>query len=163
YDSDGWMIGGHIGYNYQINQFVVGLEGDIEWSDSKKTALYTAPIGWYHRTSMEWQASLRARFGIAFDRTLLYVTGGLAYADINHQFGTTLGGVPVAPALLSYGKDKWGWTVGAGVEHAFTNNFTARLEYRYTDFGRISAASATFADSAKVNSHAIRAGISYKF
>lgn len=164
YDPSGWMIGGHVGYNYQINQFVFGVEGDVEWADLKATRRSVVPAT-FNRTNVDWQASLRARAGVAFDRALIYATAGVAYAEVNYSFGTTVGGVPVAPALLSYSKDKWGWTVGAGVEYAFTNNLTGRVEYRYTDFGRVTGVSAINAvtDSAKLNAHAVRAGISYKF
>ncbi|MGL4322959.1 MAG: outer membrane protein [Beijerinckiaceae bacterium] len=160
YDPTGWMIGGHLGYNYQINQIVVGLEGDVEWADLKATRASAVPL-FYHTTSIDWQASLRARLGVAVDRALIYVTGGLAYADV----GYSLGGAVGTPPVLSYSKDKWGWTAGAGVEYAFTNNITGRVEYRYTDFGSVSGVSIANAvtDSAKLNSHAVRVGLSYKF
>ena len=164
YDSNGWMFGGHVGYNYQINQFVIGVEGDIEWADVNSTRL-NAATATFNRTNIDWQASLRARVGVAFDRALIYATAGAAYANVNYAFGNTIAGVPVAPAVLSYGRDKWGWTVGAGVEYAFTNNLTGRIEYRYTDYGRINAVTvpAAVVDNSKLTVHAVRAGISYKF
>lgn len=156
YDPKGWLFGGHLGYNYQINQVVFGLEGDVEWSNVKRS--HIAAAGIYHQTQIDWQASLRARLGLAVDRALIYVTGGLAYADMNYSQGN----LGLAPNI-AYSKSKFGYTVGAGVEYAFTNNITGRVEYRYTDFGRVSAANAAWTDSAKTDAHAVRVGASYKF
>ena len=166
HDSSGWMFGGHVGYNQQIGQFVVGLEGDLEWANIRGngTGLAVPPgTPMFHNTKIDWQGSVRARAGFAFDRALIYATGGVAFADVNHSYGSTL----VAPAFAtaSYSDTKAGWTVGGGLEYAFTNNITGRAEYRYTDYGRISTTNAVAGlnVSSKVTTHAIRAGVSYKF
>ncbi|MGL4325588.1 MAG: outer membrane protein [Beijerinckiaceae bacterium] len=160
YNPNGMMVGAHVGYNYQINQIVVGLEGDLEWSDLSGRGI-SVSLARYHTTNVDWQASIRARLGIAIDRALIYVTGGVAFADVNHTIGFT-------PAVLpyhSYGSMRTGWTAGAGLEYAFTNNWTGRVEYRYADYGKTSATSIAnnSNDRSHLTTHAVRVGVSYKF
>lgn len=127
FSPDGFVGGLHAGYNYQMGSLVLGLEGDIEASGV--SGGYRLANGNGTDTDRAWQGSLRARVGVAFDRALLYATGGVAFADIKHTY--------VSPAVReSFSDVKMGWTVGAGLEYAFTNNLTARAEYRYTSFDR---------------------------
>ena len=114
-----------------------------------------------HTTKLDWQASIRARLGIAVDRALIYVSGGVAFADVKHTISLT-------PAVLpyhSYGSMRTGWTAGAGLEYAFTNNRTGRVDYRYADYGETNAT--TIANNAndrsRLTTHAVRVGISHKF
>lgn len=148
---DGILGGVHAGYNWQSGSFVYGLEGDIEYANQKdkKTIAditYNSKIG----TS----GSLRLRAGYAFDRTLLYVTGGLAGADIKHT-------VLNAGATTKNSGVEYGWTVGAGLEHAFTQNWSARVEYRYSDFG--TSKWAANVNKADTTDHTVRVGLSYRF
>ncbi len=104
---------------------------------------------------------MRARLGVAFDRALVYVTGGLAYGDVSYQADfLNQGG-----ALQFAGRSsdlEIGYALGAGVEYAFTNNLTARVEYRYTNFEEGISFEGTSAD-VDLDQHAIRAGVSFKF
>lgn len=161
YDLNGGMIGGHVGYNYQFSpNFVAGLEGDLEWADLKDSTTSVA-LNAFHRTKIDWQGSIRGRLGVAFDRLMIYATGGVAFADIKRTAGTL---VPAA-TLVTNDETAVGWTLGAGAEYAFTNNITGRVEYRYTDYGRDSSSNlvTNTRDSNKVHTHAVRAGLSYKF
>ena len=153
------LIGGiHAGYNYQVNNFVLGLEADLEAAGV--SGGYTLANGNGTRFRENWQGSVRARAGVAVDRALFYVTGGVAFAQMRHSYFT--------PALIeSFSQTRTGWTVGAGVEYAFTSNWTARLEYRYSDFGRpgynSTAAFPGFTYRHNPNEHAVRVGVSYLF
>ena len=83
FDVDGPMIGGHVGGNMQMGNFVFGVEGDGEWADVDGT--FTAGNGDEVSTSIDWQASLRGRVGLAWDRLLIYGTGGAAFAGTENR------------------------------------------------------------------------------
>ena len=146
---DGILGGVHAGYNWQSGAFVYGVEADLEYANQKDKAVvgvnsYNSKIG----TS----GSLRLRAGYAFDRTLLYVTGGLAGADISHA--------NLTGAVKNSGAE-YGWTLGAGLEHALTQNWSARAEYRYSDFGKSKWAAGV--NKADTTDHTVRIGLSYRF
>jgi outer membrane immunogenic protein len=111
-DDDGGFVGGaQVGYNYQIGSFVVGLEGDIQYADFGSEGAFIGTDGaTYDIDRSDWFGTVRARAGVAFDRALIYATGGFAFAD-----------------------DANGWTVGGGVEYAFTNNLSAKIEGLYVN------------------------------
>ncbi|MET3662514.1 outer membrane protein [Aquamicrobium ahrensii] len=154
YDANGFLAGVHIGYNHQIDQFVVGIEGDIEWADLDGDD--NGFGGTVDETDFNWTGSVRARLGYAFDRLLVYGTGGIAFASIDQN---NIGGVPE-----SIKKTYTGWTVGAGAEYAFTDNLTTRIEYRYSDFGtKYFAPAGLNSFENDITSHSVRLGISYRF
>jgi len=169
-DFDGFVGGAHAGYNLQLGSFVVGLEADVEGTGieggygriSPTTGSYTLAD-----SNVTVQGSLRARLGFAFDRVLVYATGGLAFANIESDFfglDTTTG----ARQAASYDDTEWGWTLGAGVEYAFTSNLSARAEYRYTQFDNLSndltpLFTSRVTSDADVEFHTVRVGVSYKF
>ena len=166
-DIDGWVGGLHLGYLWQQDSLVLGIEGDGEFADiDGDTDVFLnegdpAPIGEVEQ-EIDWLASLRLRAGIAWDRTLFYATGGLA-----------VGGVEVSADLGEIGSEsesdtEWGWTIGGGIEHAFTDSLSARIEYRYTDLGDTDVSvenerigTADF--EAENTFHAVRAGLSWHF
>ena len=123
--------GGQIGYNWQFNQFVFGLEGDVDGKSLKVTnafALAGAPFATLEgRARIE--GSVRARAGLAFDRFLLYATGGWAVTDVRVT-GCTAGACASDDQALN------GYTVGVGGEFALTNAVSLGVEYRFSDFGR---------------------------
>lgn len=120
---DGWALGGYTGYNYQMGSWVMGLEGDVKYDwNSDKFDLGGIPM----ELEANWSGSLRARLGYAFDRTLVYGTGGYAFTNAELRNRATGD---------SDDKTFNGWTIGAGLEHAFTDNLIGRAEYRYTDYG----------------------------
>src|SRR5450631_1245374 len=80
FTPNGVVGGAHVGYNYQINQFVAGLEGDVEGTGISRSF---SPGGALYGTSIPVQGSIRGRLGVAFDRVLLYATGGAAFASFN--------------------------------------------------------------------------------
>ena len=155
---DNGVLGVHAGYNWQLNgSFVAGIEADIEHAWTTRDLLFTfnapdfPPVDIPAEAGTNWQGSARLRAGYAMDRTLLFATGGVAFANAF---------VKMPEFAYDESKTFIGWTVGAGIENAFTDNWVGRLEYRYADFG-----SETFPQGVKIdlNEHTVRAGISYKF
>jgi len=175
FDNDGFIGGVHAGYNVQFGSFVVGVEADLEAAgiDGDLTVTDAAFPGYAAGVSSDinFQGSLRARAGVAFDRALIYVTGGLAFANIEHTYSATLPagnvfGVPAGTYSESFDDTEWGWTLGAGVEYAITNNLTARAEYRYTKFDGIEASTDLIPGGSAeqdLDFHTVRVGVSYKF
>jgi len=154
---NGVVGGAHAGYNYQINQFVVGLEGDVDGTSLSKSV--TAFNGVTYGSRLPVEGSVRGRVGYAWDRALFYATGGAAFADIQNSYSGPTG-------FTSNSTGRVGWTVGGGVDYALTNNWSVRGEYRYSDFGRTNYQAPTPAAVTvgnHVTEHAVRVGFSYKF
>src|SRR4249920_1566629 len=105
-DKNGLSYGAMAGYNYQLGQLVLGIEGDFQgWTVGQ--IRYTAITGDFITGRSKWGGSVRGRLGYAADHALFYVGGDGARA---------------------------GWTVGAGLDYAFTNNWFTGLEYRYSQY-----------------------------
>lgn len=157
----GFVGGLHAGFNYQVNRIVLGAEADLEFS-TVSGARRGVSGGLFDLTMRQsFMGSVRARAGVAMDRTLFYVTGGVAFTSARN----TLAFAGAAP-FHTFTTTRAGWTVGAGVEHAFTPNWTARLEYRYANFGSFSNANAVTNSRFNISpkdDHAIRLGVSYLF
>lgn len=161
FSIDGALGGVTLGYNYQINNWVLGAETDFS-----AAALHgkdpDGASGWNCEatgceTKVEWFGTVRARAGIAFDRTLPYVTGGLAYGHVK--------GYIEGDSLYSNSETRAGWTVGAGVEHAFTDNISVKAEYLYVDLGKINIENfGPFGQGyADAKFSTVRVGLNYKF
>jgi outer membrane immunogenic protein len=161
YSTNGITGGVHLGYNWQINNIVLGIVTDIEASSLRGSAR-AGTVDYF--TRLNWQGSTRARLGVAIDRVHVYATGGVAYAGLDYR-AFDIG----APVGAGSSGARFGWTVGAGVEYAITPNWVASLEYRYTDFGRRNVgyigSPVTTIDSAsfKTTTHTVRLGVSYLF
>jgi outer membrane immunogenic protein len=142
--TQGVIGGAHVGYNLQINQWVIGLEGSIDGTSLSKTVLMpvtggflTGSVAATSRSGI--QGSIRGRIGIGWEPLLFYGTGGVAFAGITNNFVDTTGfftGFPGSHA--SFSNTRAGWTVGGGLEYAVTNNWSVRAEYRFSDFGHLS-------------------------
>jgi outer membrane immunogenic protein len=161
--SQGALFGGHLGFNYQFApNFVAGVEGDGEGSTAHHYGFsYGTGLGPYSvETYSNYRASIRGRLGYASGHWLLYATGGAAWANFEttHNFvvGANFDRSNYTPA---------GWTLGAGLEYAFMGNLSARLEYRYADYGSATVTSAAPGLSyvERASEHAIRGGLSYRF
>jgi OmpA-OmpF porin, OOP family len=132
--------GGQIGYNYQYNNFVFGIEGDIKGGGPSNTTGVGAPgvpgiaPGSRFTASSDINGSVRGRLGYAIDPFLIYATGGVAIADakLKAAYASTAfsprGTVTDSTVLV-------GPTVGGGLEYALNNNVSLAAEYRYTDYG----------------------------
>ena len=141
------MGGLFAGYNFQTSgMFVAGVEGDFTFSGAgdKQNGV---------SVDNNWNSTLRARAGIAIDRFLMYGTGGLAVGNIsvkNSGVGSDTG-------------THAGWTIGGGIEAAFTNNIIGRLEYRYTDYGTNQYDTGKKNTKVDFNSSQVMVGVGYKF
>jgi outer membrane immunogenic protein len=158
FNTSGALLGGQLGYNWQIGSVVLGVETDADWTNIKGS---TAALGGVCgadgaglcQTKQDWFGTTRGRIGYAFGRFLPYVTGGAAYGDIK--------------ALESTGnatQTKLGWTAGAGLEYSLNRNWSAKVEYLHLDLGTaslFSAASAASTLSVPVTNDLVRAGINY--
>jgi outer membrane immunogenic protein len=170
--GDGFTGGVQAGYNFQAGNFVFGLEADINYVDIGRTRVTTiGPLTTTQSVGMEYLGTLRGRLGLAFDRFLVYATGGLAYGDF--EASTTISGIG-SVWTGSAGGDRWGYVVGAGAEYALTNNWSVRGEYLYVDLGRQNYASplvsgpgagaTVFGTSrAEYRTSIFRAGLNYRF
>jgi outer membrane immunogenic protein len=140
--TSGGLVGGTLGYNWQLGQGVYGLEADIGWSNISGSTACGITICETHN---DWLGTARGRFGYAFDRFMPYITGGLAFGGIQQN----------VVGFLSNSDSKVGWTLGAGVEGAIAGPWTAKIEYLYVDLG--TSANADF------RANLVRAGLNYRF
>jgi outer membrane immunogenic protein len=157
FNTSGGLVGGTIGYNYQINQAVLGVEGDIDWADingSVTTAGCPAATATC-TTGDNWLSTVRGRLGYAADRFMPYVTGGAAFGDINAS----------GPGLAGNDTTNVGWTLGGGIEFAIAGHWTAKAEYLYVDLGHVACGVACGAATENVSwkSNIGRVGINYRF
>jgi outer membrane immunogenic protein len=176
FDLSGAIFGGTLGCNYQIQKWVIGLEGDISWTNKNGAAneippfIATATLG----VREHWIDTLRARIGYNFGnaQSLLYVTGGGAAARV--EVTTCLTGV----ACTSVDNTMTGWTVGGGGEWAilpfappFNARLTFKLEYLYVNLGSKDflfnptaiPGITTTNKNVSVIDHIVRAGINWHF
>ena len=152
-DIDGWFGGGQIGFNVQApgNPLVWGIELDRAFSnigDSATVAGVTA------KTNADYFGTLRGRVGASVDRTLLYVTGGFAWA--RNEISVTALGVTVSDT-----QTHTGWTVGAGLEQDIGSGWSGKLEYLYADFGSENYFGAL--PSGDFDIHTVKLGLNYRF
>ncbi len=139
-EDSAFTIGGVIGYNWQKCNTVFGIEADLAWTDVDRSwglglpAVGVPPL-FTARSTMDWYGSVKARTGFAFDNMLLYVTGGFAFANIEHKGANTgIFGFPAGAIGFNSSDTRFGWVVGAGTEYALTNRITWRSEATYTRF-----------------------------
>jgi outer membrane immunogenic protein len=127
---DGGLIGGTAGCNYQAANWVLGLEGDLSWTNLKGDGLEVPNSQIKLGTKVGILDTFRGRIGYAYDRTLFYVTGGLAYANIEAT-ETSLG----QGINASVNGPNTGWTVGTGIEWALPDpHWSVKAEYLYVSF-----------------------------
>lgn len=187
-NMDGVIGGGQIGYNWQVQSWVWGLEADIQGSGQKGSRAYLCPTGVCTppfgvlavfpgpavpvslEQKLEWFGTVRGRVGVlATPQVLFYATGGLAYGEVKNT--ATIGLVPVT---FSNSDTRVGYTVGAGVEGVIGGNWTAKLEYLWVDLGRTSGSFATTLGalgggvlasnySSRITDNIVRVGVNYKF
>jgi outer membrane immunogenic protein len=170
YGLKGPLAGLFVGGNYQVSKFVAGLEADWQWSNLIGNNQTLAPLGaagvfpggpFTISTTLKDYASLRGRLGVAFDRFLVFGTGGWAFGSPSTSYALVGGG----PFAANGGKAT-GWTAGGGVDYALTDSVFGRIEYRYTSLGNpgfVSAVTNSAAGPERLPISDLRAGIAYKF
>jgi outer membrane immunogenic protein len=170
-------IGGlQAGYNWQSGLWLLGLEGDWQWSNEESTRssqfIGTGPFAGVRFNSSDQDrirnlATVRGRVGYVYGDYLWFATGGAAWSRVESNLAIT-GAAFATSASLSTTRS--GWTVGGGVETLLAPNWSAKLEYLYVDLGSINnvevtpaAALGAFTANEKVSEHVIRVGLNYKF
>ena len=154
FDLSGGVIGGTAGFNWQIGQVVLGIEGDVDWSGVSGTTSTLCPAGCATRN--DWLGTTRGRVGYAFDRFLPYLTGGLAFGDIR----------AVTPGFAGATQTNLGWTLGAGVEVAIAGNWSAKAEYLHVGLGNFDCALAcglATPDNVSLQADLLRGGVNFRF
>jgi outer membrane immunogenic protein len=127
---NGILGGGQLGCNYQISaNWVLGLEGEISAADISGGVTSPYPDNPAFHAKTDWIGAVTGRFGYAWDHALIYVKGGAAWAEDQYSYGSSYLG------SYSASETRGGWTIGAGLEWAFANDWSAKIEYDYYDFG----------------------------
>lgn len=179
--GSGFVGGMQAGYNWQFDQTVFGIETDFQASGIKTNL---SNIVWGHpidtnaslrvdglSNKVSWFGTTRARIGYtAVDRLLVYATAGIAYGKVK----SSLDGLFLSQEFSnSVSKTKIGYTAGAGAEYAFTDKWTLKTEYLYTDLGKVNFSGIAiyhdidtlgeYSGRNKFNFHTVRVGLNYKF
>jgi outer membrane immunogenic protein len=173
---DGVIGGAHFGYLYQINQWVLGIEGSVDGTSLSNTAVAAFPNVrggsiLTVKSHVDVEGTIRGKIGIAWDRVLIYGTGGFAFGGFSTDFtGATTTGVPLVFTGANVSSNRTGWTAGGGLQYAVTDNWWVFVEYRYTNLGSIRnngplnlPAGAFFNESRQIRQNQVQAGFSYRF
>jgi outer membrane immunogenic protein len=195
---NGWVFGGQAGYNWQFNRnWLFGVEADIDATGQKGSLIAgvgptctvntipgalsvttcTSTAATFEQ-KLPWLGTGRLRFGfLPTDHWLLYVTGGVAFGEVETDaalttttavttpLGTT---VTAATASTSSNVTRVGWTVGAGTEWVVSGPWTAKLEYLYVDLGTVNNAYTVggvpfLTANSRVTDNIVRVGLNYRF
>ncbi len=129
YDMNGALWGAHVGYNYQMGQTVLGIEGS--WSGLDVSGSETCVLFLNCSRKSDWLAMLVGRVGFAMDRAMIYGLAGVAWSNVetNVRDGFGIG------VRLNGDATHVGWVVGAGLEYALSPRVMARIEYNHVDLG----------------------------
>jgi outer membrane immunogenic protein len=181
----GFIGGGQIGYNWEVSNWVVGLEGDFDGVSAKKTTTVAfpgsatfVPLTTTFSRELDWLSTVRGRVGIlASPNVLLFVTGGVAIGEV--KTGNALICSTCAPpastepsTVNSNTTTRAGGTVGGGIEWMVAPHWSIKAEYLYADLGRTNsgitytygATSVSTLTSSVRNSYNIaRAGVNWHF
>lgn len=171
---DGFVGGGQLGCNWMPQRnIVLGIEADVSAGNLKTNFDVESPEGIASKElKLKWSATVRGRIGYAFDNWLIYGTGGFALARFSHyNIQITCG--PANPTCMGAGlfnpetlySTLKGWTVGGGFEFGFAPNWTAKLEYLYTDYGTAEQTGVIFNRRyvAHLTTNVVRLGVNYRF
>jgi outer membrane immunogenic protein len=183
-DLDGVIGGGQIGYNWQTGNWVLGIEADFQGSSERASTsligtgsisgigILAPPTTTFTGTlniaeKLDWFGTVRGRLGVlAGPNWLLYGTGGLAYGQLDTDTTLTVAGISAAN---NFSTTRAGWTAGGGIEGWITQNWTAKVEYLYVDFGSFTngftglGVFTPITVSTHVTDNIVRVGVDYHF
>jgi outer membrane immunogenic protein len=176
YKVNGAVAGGQIGYNWQADWAVFGIEADASWAHIDGNGIgpnfggSCLQNGDPCRTKIDSLGTITGRLGVAFDPVLLYVKGGAAWVHEKHTVGFTDPVFPAASYSGTTSKTLWGWTIGGGAEFAMSPNWSGKIEYNYIDL-RDEQFTFTFsppqffgaAGTLNQHLHVIKLGVNYRF
>ena len=152
--NGGGVVGGTIGYNWQMGQVVFGGEADLDWASIKTNNTFANGTTTYR---VNWLTTERLRLGYAVDRALFYVTGG--YAGVSTRANINAVG-------FAGSQDNWrsGGVIGGGIEYAFTNNISLKGEYLWAPLQNKTYWGGTpYAETNRMSVSLARVGLNYKF
>jgi outer membrane immunogenic protein len=129
FDLSGGIAGGTVGCNYQVSNWVFGIENDFSWTNKSGTANDLPPFNTAASNLIreKWIDTLRGRIGITWDRALFYGTAGAAFADTSITVCNVV--------CVGDSKTRSGWVAGAGIEYGVWQNLSLKIEYLHVDFG----------------------------
>lgn len=179
--GSGFAGGAQAGYNVQVSSFVLGVEADVmglsNAASRNSTFLENGGATFAtlnDRARDNWMATFRGKVGVAFDRIMLYGTGGLAVSNwsLLHTLADT--GGPTPTQGVSFSTTQTGWTAGVGLEYAVSDNWSVRGEYLYADFGRVGSVvnfvfppmpvfAASIQHSDRLTENIARVAVNYRF
>jgi len=166
FNVSGAIAGGTLGYNYQMGQWLVGVETDLNWTNEKATYNTNLTVGAATGSAslssqLNWLDTTRVRVGWAWDRVLFYGTGGGAFGGLTATANASAAVSGVGAAVTAADtQTRFGWTAGAGIEYAFANNLSGKVEYLYVDLG---SQNELLVDSVKFKTNMVRAGLNLRF
>jgi outer membrane immunogenic protein len=155
-NRNGFIGGGQIGYNYQVRNFVAGIEGDVQWLSGRSSGTISTSLplvlfpgnvtnaSLTATNSIDWLGTVRGRIGLTVTPSLLvYGTGGLAFGGVSSSTSLSeafagpvvVGATGTFPSSASFSQTRTGWTAGAGAEWMFRGNWSAKFEYLHYDLG----------------------------
>ncbi len=187
----GALGGGQAGFNWQSGMWLSGIETDMQFAHQRTATVsgcpgticnpgipFEAPVAVIHQHNLDWFGTVRGRLGATITpNAVAYVTGGLAYGEVEHA-GAILGtGFDDMGNAVSAGNNffsrqlRAGWTAGGGIEARLAGNVTGKIEYLHVDFGSDTAPAASPLNGrpialdfhSRINEDLIRLGINYKF
>lgn len=178
--NNGVIGGAHLGSQIQFNQVVLGIEGLVDGTNLRSNGIATVPLVFGSSTLSSYtsapiQGSIRGKIGIAWDRLLIYGTGGVAFGGFSNDFSLVAPVVPSrrAPifATANTSTTRAGWTAGGGIQYAAATNWWFFVEYRFTDFGTLNhsllanelPAGAFFNGNRRLQENQVQGGFSYRF
>jgi len=170
----GGLAGVQAGFDYQAGNLVLGAGASLAWAGIGQRSTHVLTNGLAGdieelETNINWTGTVTGRLGYAFDNVLVYAKGGAAVAGVDDHWtlhSTTFSLAGQQQSTL------FGWTAGAGAEFAFGRNWSAGLEYAYSDFGSRNVAfigtlpggtPAVFSHDIKTNLHQVKVGLNYRF
>jgi outer membrane immunogenic protein len=167
--SAGLLGGIQVGADHQFGNWVLGVGADFSLINGTASSASTLGINpTVAHSEIDWLTTFTARFGYAVDRSLFYVKGGMGGAEFKDDY--LLSGPAAAVDSGTLGNIRVGWTIGAGYEYAVFDNWTARIEYDYLDFGSTDenfvfsgVLSAAINQSIERKLQLVSIGIGYKF
>jgi len=160
----GVVGGGQVGANYEFAPWVVGIEGS--WTStgfSGTTGTFTGGFTENETSSPQWLAAVTGRVGYAADTLLFYAKGGGAWMKVDYSQGLLVAGTSLQ-TTQTITDTRSGFTAGVGVEYGLTENFSAKLEYNFYDFGtQTYNGFALTPVSIKSDMHVVTFGLNYRF
>ena len=159
--AKGFLGGAQAGFNYQIGQFVLGVEGEYSWANVKvDETLFAGTL----TLKNDYFATAAGRLGYALDRLLLFGKVGAAWTRDKWDANDGFGGTATATS------NRTGWLFGAGLEYAFWENVSVKVEYNYLMFSSVTPSFATAggltvdgSSGVKLNTQVVKLGLNYRF